>query len=242
MKKLTLSSLVVLGLILPSFSSLMAEDGFSNQSEASVVVTGGNTDLQVYNFKTMNKYIQQKNTYTLSGHYTYGTSEEELNARNGKGMLRYDRAFNDWLGGIAAYEYEQDKFRGFLYRQNFDLGLSASLVKTDRQSLKVEVGYRFTREKAVVVPNPVNFQKSRYAAIYEYKAQKNWSFTSTQELLLNHSESEDTIFTIEPALNMVLTDRISFKFGYKGIYENLPKTPGIRKFDYQITSGLIANF
>lgn len=240
MKLFIFCIVVALGSFIPLSQSFA--DGYSNTSEASTVITGGNTDLRVFNVKTENIYKKTKNRFLIGGHYTYGTNERELSARNWQVRLRYDREIKDKLGAFGAYDYEQDKFRGFIYRQNWDLGLSYKLFSSDRQSLSLEGGYRFTREKDVLGNRADDFQKSRYAALYEYKAAKNWSFRSKKELLLNHTETSDTIFTIEPSLNMVLTDRVSFKFAYKGIYENQPSSEGLKKYDYQITSGLIAKF
>jgi putative salt-induced outer membrane protein YdiY len=231
----------VLGLFL-SLNSAFAERSFSNQSEASVVISGGNSDLEVYNFKTLNKYTKTKNILSLGGYYTYGTSEGVLSARNWDAQARYERTLSEHFGVFAAYQYEQDKFRGFIYRQNYDLGLSYHAYKTQKQVLSFEVGYRLSREKELSALETENFQKSRYASMYEFKSSKSWSLRFAQELLLNHSDSDAYIYTAEPSLNMVLTDTVSFKFGYKGIYENKPSTAGLRKYDYQITSGLIAKF
>ena len=218
-------------------------EGFSNTSEASVVVTGGNTDLQVYSAKTLNTYKQDKNTYNLSGHYTYGTSDEALSARNWSFLGRYDRNLTGKWGVFAAYQYEQDKFRGFDFRQNHDLGGTFAAYTSERQTLNFELGYRLTREKSIsLLAETESLQKTRYASTYEFKAVKNWSVKFVQELLLNHTRKSDTIYTAEPSLNMALSDKVSFKFGYRGIYENQPSQPGFRKYDYQFTSGLIANF
>jgi putative salt-induced outer membrane protein YdiY len=240
MKKLIPMIVAALGLM---FSLSLAHGaGFSNETEASVVITGGNTDVQVYNAKTANSYSKNRNAYLIAGHYTYGTSDDELNTRNWQAKIRYDRELRGQFGVFSAYDYEQDKFRGFIYRQNWDLGGMYKAIASDRQSLNFELGYRFTREKDIFTQKPEDFQKSRYATFYEYRAQKNWSFKFLGEVVLNHTETSDTIVTIEPSLNMILTDRISFKFGYKGIYENQPSVAGLKKYDYQITSGLIAKF
>lgn len=242
MKKFTLNVLAVFGLIISLTSQAQAERSFAHQSEASVVISGGNSDLEVYNFKTLNKYTRTKNIFSVGGHYTYGTSEGTLSARNWEAQARYERTLNERFGVFAAYQYEQDKFRGFTYRQNYDLGLSYHAFQSQKHDLKFEAGYRLSREKVLLATETTDFQKSRYASIYEFKSTKSWSLKFAQELLLNHTNSEAYIYTGEPSLNMILSETVSFKFGYKGIYENLPSTRGLRKYDYQITSGLIAKF
>jgi putative salt-induced outer membrane protein YdiY len=241
MKKYIFIFVSVFGLV-SSLSSVASDRRFAHESEASVVISGGNSDLEVYNFKTLNRYTKTKNILSLGGYYTYGRSEGTLSARNWDAQARYERTLSEHFGVFAAYQYEQDKFRGFTYRQNYDLGLSYQAYKTQKHDLRFEAGYRLSREKELLSTETENFQKSRYASFYEFKSTRSWSLRFIQELLLNHSDSSAYIYTGEPSLNMVLTDTVSFKFGYKGIYENQPSTPGLRKYDYQITSGLIAKF
>lgn len=237
MKKYILLTLLVVAPALAQESTAK----FSNESEANAVVSGGNTEIKVYNVKTTNKYAWAKNSVVLGGHYTYGTNEEELSARNWDVNTRYDRDLNEYSGAFASYQYEQDKFRALIFRQNHDLGLKYKALRGDVHVLDFEAGYRFTREKSLVGETE-DLQKSRYAVVYEIKTKKNWSFKSTKELILNHTESSDTIFTIEPSLNMTLTDKVSFKFGYRGVYDNEPNAQGLKKYDYQLTTGLIAKF
>lgn len=237
MKKLILLTLLVAA---PVFANDDTSQ-FSHESEANAVVSGGNTEIKVYNVKTSNKYEWAQNAVVLGGHYTYGTNEDVLSARNWDVNTRYDRGLNDYSGAFAIYQYEQDKFRALIFRQNHDLGLKYKALRGDVHVLDFEAGYRFTREKSLIGETQ-DLQKSRYAVVYELKAQKNWSFKSVKELILNHTESADTIFTIEPSLNMTLSDKVSFKFGYRGIYDNEPNAAGLKKYDYQLTTGLIAKF
>ena len=64
--------LALLGLL---FSG-MVQAQYSNESEVSVVVTGGNTEVEIYNGQTKNTYKKEKNTFVLGGHYTYATSSQ----------------------------------------------------------------------------------------------------------------------------------------------------------------------
>lgn len=218
-----------------------SETNFSNESEASAVVSGGNTKIEVYNVETLNTYNWGKNEVQAGGHYTYGTSEEVLSARNWDLNTRYERSLSNRIGIFSAYEYEQDKFRGLTFRQNADLGLSFKAIRTDAQKLDLEAGYRFTAEKNLEGLTD-DLQKTRYALTYEFKSERSWSLKAKNELVLNHTETSDTIFIIEPSFNVALSDIMSFKLGYKGIYDNQPNAGVSAKYDYQVTSGLIAKF
>lgn len=214
---------------------------FSNESEASAVVSGGNTEIKVYNVETESTYAWDKNEVSAGGHYTYGTSDGVLSARNWDVNARYDRSLSKKTGLFTAYEYEQDKFRGLTFRQNADLGFLFKPIRSDKQKLDLEIGYRFTAEKNLQGVTD-ELQKSRYAVNYEYKSDRSWSLKLKNELVLNHTETSDTIFNIEPSFNVALSDMVSFKLGYKAIYDNQPNEGVSEKYDYQVTSGLIAKF
>lgn len=217
------------------------ETDFSNESEASAVVSGGNTEIKVYNVETLNTYTWGKNEVHAGGHYTYGTSEGVLSVRNWDLNTRYDRGLSKAVGLFTAYEYEQDKFRGLTFRQNADLGFLFKAVRSDTQKLDLEAGYRFTAEKNLQGLTE-ELQKTRYALIYEYNSKRSWSLKAKNELVLNHTQTSDTIFKIEPSFNVALSDVVSFKLGYKAIYDNQPNEGVSKKYDYQVTSGLIAKF
>jgi putative salt-induced outer membrane protein YdiY len=214
---------------------------FSNESEASVVVSGGNTEIEVYNFETENTYTWEENEVKAGGHYTYGTSSGVLSARNWDLNARYDRSLSKMTGLFTAYEYEEDKFRGLNFRQNADLGFLFKSIRSDKQKLDFETGYRFSKEKNLKdITNELH--KSRYAFSYQYKSDRAWSFKIKSELLLNHTDKSDTIFNAEPSFNVSLSDIVSFKITYKAIYDNQPNEGVDKKYDYQVTSGLIAKF
>ena len=57
-------------------TSTYAQTKYSNESEFSLVQTGGNSNVETYNAKTLNKWEGQKRLYTVNGHYTLGMSEQ----------------------------------------------------------------------------------------------------------------------------------------------------------------------
>lgn len=42
---------------------------YSNESELTVILNGGNTEQETWKDKTLNTYVKVKNTYKLGGHY-----------------------------------------------------------------------------------------------------------------------------------------------------------------------------
>lgn len=64
--------ILLLVYLLPAF--VYAETKFSNESEISVIQTGGNSTVETYNGKTTSQWVNAKNIYSFGGHYTLGKS------------------------------------------------------------------------------------------------------------------------------------------------------------------------
>lgn len=220
----------------------MVHAQYSNESEVSVVVSGGNTEVEVYNGQTKNTYKKEKNTYVLGGHYTYATSSQVESARNWDVNFRYERALSKKWSAFFGAQVEGDKFQGIDKRYNFDLGGIYKYFTTDKHNLLSEAGYRLTKEEYLTVTKAdETFSKARLYTEYNRKHSEAVSFKIWAEYLYNFNETEDWLLNFEPSLNVVLTNMLSFKLAYKGMYDNEPVS-GNKKYDYNYTTGLIAKF
>ena len=121
--------------LLVLFSNLLQAQ-YSSESELAVILSGGNTEQEVWNVKTTNSYLQGKNIYKLGGHYSYGRSEGKLNAENNDVFLRYDREIESSFSGFTAVQRESDHFASLEQRINFDLGGSTIFIKNENISFK----------------------------------------------------------------------------------------------------------
>lgn len=219
-------------------ATVMAE--FKNESEVSMVVTGGNTEVEVYNAKTTNEYSFDKNTFTLGGHYMYGTTTKVLSSRNWDVNSKYDRLLSKRLGAFIGLVYEGDEFAGVDSRMNTDLGASYHYLKTDKLDGKVELGARHRREKSLAGTTLNQMQGRAYAVITKKKTEdvelKFWA-----EYLPNFTTASDWQLNFAPSFQYNLNSSLALKWSYVGKYDNLP-VPGNKKFDFQYTTSLIANF
>lgn len=230
-----LISLVALILLIPSTFAQ-----FTHQSELGIVVTGGNTELQVYNGKVTNTYTQDKNVYTLGGHYMYGTSFEVENSRNWDINAKYQRDLNDKFGAFVGTVYEGDEFAGIRNRLNGDVGGTYHYKNEDKFSFSTELGYRYRREKST--SNVVlNQSQGRLYMIGKKETKNNFSFQTWLEYLPNFTDSEDWQVNFEPSLNFSFNSNLALKWGYLGKYDNLP-VQGNKKFDFTYVTSLIAKF
>lgn len=218
--------------------STLAE--FSNQSELSIVSTSGNTDLQVFNGQTLSKYVLGKNNFELGGRITKGENANVESASNWDINARYGRSFSDKLGVFLATKYENDRFAGIHYRHNNDFGATYTIKKSKKFNAKAELGYRYRNEKSTT---GIRLNQSQ-ARLYTEATRQNTDAFFTKlwvEYLPNFTLGSDWQLNVEPSLNFAMSSFLSIKLGYLYKYDNLP-VAGLRKYDAQYTTTLIAKF
>ncbi len=221
-------------------TSLTAQAKITNISEVGVVITGGNTDTQIYNGKTLSTWAKDNNKVTFGGHYMLGTTSEELSARNWDLNAKYTRQINPKLGAFVGAIVEGDKFAGIDRRINLDLGASYSFFKDDTSSLFGEAGYRYRTEKNLLGATLNQSQARLY--VEGTKAKNKDLFGKLWvEYLPNFTDSDDWQLNFEPSLNFNLMSNLALKLGYLGRYDNEPVS-GKKKFDFLYTTSLIAQF
>ncbi len=230
-------SLIAFLFTLLSFNSLAQ---YANESELGIVVTGGNTELEVYNAKTKNTYTADKNTFTLGGHYMYGTSFNEENSRNWDVNAKVDHGFSKKIGIFLGTVYEGDEFAGIDNRLNGDLGASYKIYKSDNGQAIGEAGYRYRREENLA-GTVLNQHQGRIYLEGKRTPSKDITLKFWTEYLPNFTDSEDWQLNFEPSFQYNFHSNLALKWGYLGRYDNLP-VPGNKKFDFTYMTSLIANF
>lgn len=222
--------------------SVSAWAKLTDESEASLINTGGNSQLQSYNVKTTNKYEREnKDVYNFGGHYTYGEANNALSARNWDVNNKYAFSLNDWFSIVAGETVEGNKFQDVKVRYNSDLGLRYQLRKTDRTDWFAEGSYRYTIEDRYTTEN-VYQSKSRIYTELNRKSSETMQWKFWTEYLPNFTNGHDWMLTSEASLTAIMTSIFSIKVAYKGIYDNLPAAPGLKNYDYITTTSLVAKF
>ncbi|MFA5584429.1 MAG: DUF481 domain-containing protein [Bacteriovoracaceae bacterium] len=214
---------------------------YSNESEVSSVVTGGNSKVETYLVKTLNKYLDGKNTHQLSGQYTYGESRDEVSAREWNANYKFDRVWTDHFGFYVGEVVEGYRFQGIKARYNSDAGLKYYFTKSEKRNIFTEVGYRYTIEDQYYSETAYE-NKGRVFVEINDKPNNNFSYRIWAEYLPNFSRSNDYLFIHEASLTSILTSRFSLKFAWKGIYDQEPVIEGNKNYDFTYTTSLVARF
>lgn len=243
---------LILALLVAAIS-FGANAEFSNESELSVLVNGGNTKMESYNLKTLSKKKMDKNVLSFGGHYTLGTTTSTVNgedqktetARNWDVNAKYERVFTESLNGLFAVKYEGDEFSGIKQRDNYDLGAKYKFTDTDKVKTFFELAYRYSLERRTV-RNDKNEDEFVFhkAKLYFETSRKHSETVSSKfwvEYLPNFTESKDYLITVEPSVAVTLSSTFSLKAAYKVIYDNQP-VAGNQMHDFLYTTSLLAKF
>lgn len=117
-----------------------------HESEVSSVVTGGNSNVETYLFKTTNQYEVRAMTYRVNGRYSYGEAGEEVSAREWDFTLKIERMFSESFAFYIAEIIEGYRFQGIKARYNTDVGFKYYYIKSDTLNIFSEAGVRYTVE------------------------------------------------------------------------------------------------
>lgn len=246
-------------IILVSLSALGEEveqhSKLSNESEVSLIQTGGNSNVETYNGKTLTAYELSKSVYSLSGHYTVafyktvddsGNSVKAESARNWDARGKYERVVNPRFNIFGALQYEGNKFSGYKQRENIDIGGKYFLFKSEKMSTSFELGARHTVEMNVNRDqnneDKFSLAKGRLFLEHDQVVSEALSFTFWVEFIPNFTNGEDYLVNFEPSASVVLTKIFSLKSAYKVVYDNVPNIEGNKKKDFKFTTSLLARF
>jgi putative salt-induced outer membrane protein YdiY len=228
-------------LLLALLLTLPAHAKLTHESELSLLNSGGNSELQAYNGITKNKWDFTKDSLLFGGHYTYGEAASSLSARNWDVNLKYEFGLTDRLSAIAAETVEGNRFQDVKVRYNSDAGLKYEVVKTEKQNWAFEAAYRYTVEDRYLADN-VYQHKARTYTEWSRKQSEALQWKLWLEYLPNFSAGSDWMLTGEASVTSILSSMFSLKVAYKGLYDNLPASPGLKNYDYITTTSLVAKF
>ena len=140
---------IIVFLLIASIHTAYADDSaatLKNESEAGVVVTGGNTQTDTISLKEKTAYEWNKNIVKFGANFLTTSNAGNQQAYQWGLGLRYERELSDQIGIFLGQAVESNKYQGILQRYNSDLGGRYTFVKTEQFKWASELGYRFTRE------------------------------------------------------------------------------------------------
>lgn len=231
--------LLALLLLLVSFHSFAQ---LTHESELGYLNSGGNSEVQTGNFKTINTYKWTMDQVRFGGHYTYGETQQAVSARNWDGNVRYERTLDHKLSATMGEVIEGNRFTDVKARYNSDIGLKYYYIKDDMKNFFTELGYRYTIEDRYA-PTPNQFDnKGRFFNEYNQKVSETFQWRVWLEYIPNFTVGEDWLVNGEISATTIINSIFSLKVAYLGMYDNLPAKPEMKMYDYVTTTSLVAKF
>jgi putative salt-induced outer membrane protein len=231
----------LVSVLLMSFPAF-ADGKISDESQAGVVVTSGNTHTQNFNVKSDTNYAWEKNALDLKGNYLRAANDGVVSSLTWLVGLRYERSFSDFLSGFLAQSVEGDEFAGILQRYNSDLGAKYYFRKLDKDFIWfTEVGYRYTNEHDVTGLKK-GYQKARIYMEAEKYFASDTSGKLWVEYVPNFTVSKQWLLNSEASITSQLNSIFAFKTAYGLKHNNAPPVATEVKTDTQLSTSLVAKF
>lgn len=232
-----------------SAARALAVEGWSNEAEAAVVTTAGNTETESYSAKQKTTYTQEVNSYILSGRYLQTKTSGIETAKSWDASLRYEREISPLWSTFVAYGAEADPYAGFIQRNNADLGAKYFFIKSEKKNFFSELGYRLTSTYQAgdpaatppVIAGPISENFGRLYLEYAQAWNEALSFKMWVEYLPNFTHSAASLLNAEPSVNVMLTSVFSLKMAYLAKYRNEVPT-GAKNSDTTFTTSIVAKF
>ena len=225
---------------------------YSNESNLSIIQTGGNSNIETYDLKTENTFKKNKDEFNVGGHYILGEAESTENgqkvrnttARNWDIHAKYNRKISKAFGGYISIKIEADEFAGYERRSNYDIGSRYTLIDKDEFESYLEAGLRYTDEIPVKEAEDESFADNK-GRLYYYvmsKPDKQVSYKFWIEYIPNFTRPDDYLITTAPSVTTTLSDIFSLQVAYKIAYDNEPAVAGNEYTDYTFTTALVVQF
>lgn len=228
--------LILCAIALPAFAQ------FTHESELAMIQTGGNSEVQTTNTKTVNTYKWNLSKTTFGGHYTYGETKDAVSARNWDVNGKYERELNSHVSIFGGEVIEGNRFTGIKTRYNSDLGLKYYYIKTDAKNFFSEAGYRYTIEDRYSPIENTYDNKGRLFNEFNHKYSETVQYRLWVEYVPNFTDGKDYLVNGEASLTSILNSTFSLKVAYLGMYDNKPAFSGFKNYDYATTTSLVAKF
>jgi putative salt-induced outer membrane protein len=233
-------------ILLASLTLLFSANAFADlksSGELAVVLSGGNSDLETYAFKSDNTYKwDETQSISLKASYTSGEQNNVVSTEKWDITFRYDKSITDKMGVYVGETVESNRFAGFKKRFNTDLGGKYSYIKNEKRDVSMEFGFRYMVEQNLNANvADINDAMGRVFIAANRKHSDTLTRKFWVEYLPNFSNSTDYQINFEFAIEAAMSNLFSLKTAFLWNYDNQP-VAGNLMHDYTFTTGLLASF
>ena len=218
-----------------------ADKKFSSSDSVTININNGNSDLETYVLESKNNYQTEKRTYSLDAKYSYGKSSEEVTLDNWSALIGVEQVINKKLSAFLKQEFESDLVANIKFRSNSDIGLKYYFLKTDKNNLNFDIGYRYTSEEKSFSSDKESFNKGKVRITYKTNIDKKVKVETFYEYLPNFTESDDYQMNASISLITKTISFLSIKTSLDWKFDNKP-AENQKKDDTALNLSFIADF
>ena len=176
--------------------------------------------------------------YVYSGISKYGTggpvTDKTTSARNGILKLRYDRYFFEKNTVFASFQSSGDKFAGYWYRLEPQVGYARLFFKSIHQTFRGEIGYDYTAQHNVgwnaaafpagtkLNPKFTQYHSGRLFLFYENKFTAFAAFSEGLEMLEAFNHVQSFRLNSLTSLSSTIYKNVALKLNFKLAFNNDP--------------------
>jgi len=204
------------------------------------VNTAGNTEVTSLNAGEKVEYAADGLTLTQTFSVVYARISGVTNASQWKGGARGDYRVAGPVGVFVLGGFERNTFAGIERRFEEAAGLTAQVLESRGNHLKVEAGVSMNQQTPVGAET-VTFAAGRAAAVYRRDLTGTAFLALNGEFLPNFEETDDYRLNGDAGLVAPISSRIATKLTYTVKFDNFPE-PGFEKTDRVFTAGLQITF
>jgi putative salt-induced outer membrane protein YdiY len=212
---------------------------------AGVNLSRGNTRNMLVNGSVVSACKREKNEVKVGVEVNYGetevtttndTKKMDTNVQNSRAFMEYHRLLNERTYAYLNSEIRNDDIANLDYRLMVGPGMGQSLLKSDTQTLGVELGISYIQEQLAGVKAD-DYLALRVAEKYELKMSGTAKVWQSFEYLPDFEDFGRYLLNAELGAEAAMNARLSLRIVAQDKYNSEPAV-GRKPNDFQLIGGL----
>jgi putative salt-induced outer membrane protein len=209
-------------------------------ADIGYVAVSGNTEVSTFNIGEKLTQARGRLSLEQSVALVYSRQADSVITNYLRANVRGDFKIDKLLAVFTGVTFDRNRFAGIERRFEEQLGITARILGTSSDTVRVEGGGTFTQQIGTDGIQQ-NFPSARGALSWRHAFTAAAYFQQNVEYIPNLKETVDWRVNTESGIVAPLSQRISLKVAYVIRYDNLPQ-PGFLDTDRLFTSGLQITF
>ena len=213
----------------------LAGSGWDITGAAGVSIAKGNADSLSFSVQGLATYKGPVWESLIGADYFFSENDDVTATDSLRIFGQSQRLLTERLYLGLAGSFLRDDIADLEYRVDVASVLGYHLIKTDRTTLSIEVGPGFTWEEQGGITD--QYANIRFSERFEHKLSKRSKIWQSAIFTPEISDFDNYNLIVEAGLDVLLTDKWSFRTGVRYLFDNTPAA-GQQSDDVTLTAGL----